>query len=339
MIIPAQGYKKTPLYHTTQLYNRFCKGTALRTEVESMARIYNASGGAVGLDPVGTHVYTSDGAFTVMLVSRDFENDYTVQVDLPDELQLISPTSAWKFEISGSHFSDREAWVDSSQVTMTDSLLVTVPKHSMVLLVFGGEGGTFDPLPLGYYDYVSAEAIEIYAYATDVFDITGREKKILLKRVSPENVFSDAVTWSVETNGVNVTYGLKSYGFEVAGSGTCDGNGTITVRATAWDNPEVYDEVTMEISGQGTEGSTGMTAQQGIPFRLYPNPAGDHLILEGIPSGTERVEVTEMTGKSVISMRFSDTERELDISGLPTGFYFLNVIGSDHVSTASFVKE
>ncbi|MGW8315303.1 MAG: fibronectin type III domain-containing protein [Bacteroidales bacterium] len=339
MINTAQGYKKTPLYYTAQYYNRFCTGTALRTAVESKARIYNASGGAVGLDPVGAHVYASEGAFTVLLVSRDFENDYTVQVDLPDELQLISPGSAWRYEISGNEFSDREAWVDSTQVTMSDSLLVTVPRHSMVLLVFGGEGITFDPLPLGYYDYVSAESVEIYAYNTDVFDIEGREKKILLKNVTPEDVFSDAVVWTVETNGVNVNYGLKSYGFEVMGSGTCDGNGTITVRATAWDNPEVYDEVTMVITGQGTDCSTGMDVQDGTAFRLYPNPAGSHIVLEGLPSGTDRVAVTEMTGKTVISTRFPDTGRELDISGLPPGIYMINAIGSDRVYTASFVKE
>jgi hypothetical protein len=288
---------------------------------------------------VGAHVYASEGTFAVLLMSRDFENDYTVQVDLPDELQLIAPGSAWKYEISGSHFSDRDAWVDSTQVSMTDSLLVTVPKHSMVLLVFGGEGATFESLPLGYYDYVSAESIEIYAYNTEIFDIVGREKKILLREVSPENVFSDAVVWTVETNGVNVNYGLRSYGFEVMGSGTCDGNGTITVRASAWDNPEVYDEVTMEISGQGTDCSTGVGTADGTSFRLYPNPAGDHILLEGLPAGTFRVEVTEMTGKHVLSVRCQGDNRELDISGLPSGFYFLTLTGKDRITTAAFVKE
>jgi hypothetical protein len=225
------------------------------------------------------------------------------------------------------------------QITMTDSLLVTVPSHSMVLLVFGAEGGGFEPLPLGYYDYVSADSVEIYAYNTDVFDITGREKKILLRRVSPGDVFSDAVIWTVETNGVNVTYGLKSYGFEVMGSGTCDGNGTITVRATAWDNPEVYDEVTMEISGQGTGCATGAELQDEDHFRFFPNPAGDRLMLEKIPQGMGRIIVTDLTGRRMIEARIEGERRELDVSRLSPGFYILSVAGSEKTVTASFLKD
>jgi hypothetical protein len=339
MVIPAQGYQKTPLYHTTRYYNRFCKGTALRTRVESMSKITNASGGTVGLDPVGAHVYAQEGGFTVLLISRDFEHDYVVQVDLPDELQLLAPESAMKYVITGDHFSDRDAVADSSMVSMADSLLVHVPRHSMVLLTFGAEGEQIESLPLGYYDYVSATSVEIYAYNTEVFDISGPEKKILLHTVTPDDVFSDALVWTVETNGVNVIYGLKSYGFEVMGSGTCDGNGTITVRATAWDNPEVYDEVTINISNQGTDCQTGARDPSANGLKLFPNPAGEKLFLTDLPPGTEQVLLTDLAGKRCHTAISQGGEAELDISHLEPGYYYVTVVGNDVVLQSAFIKQ
>jgi len=339
MVIPAQGYQKTPLFHTTRYYNRFCKGTALRTGVESLSKITNASGGTVGLDPVGAHVYAQEGGLTVMLISRDFENDYVVQVDLPDELQLLAPESAMKYVISGDHFSDRDALVDSSVVAMADSLLVHVPRHSMVLLTFGAEGEQIESLPLGYYDYVSATSVDIYAYNTEVFDISGREKKILLHTVTPEDVFSDALVWTVETNGVNVIYGLKSYGFEVMGSGTCDGNGTITVRATAWDNPEVYDEVTINISNQGTGCQTGAKNPPANRLNLFPNPAGEKLFLTDLPPGTDQVLLTDLAGKRCLTALSQGGEAKLDISHLEPGYYYVTVVGNDVVLQSAFIKQ
>lgn len=339
MVVPAQDYAKTPLFYTTQYYNKYCKGTALRTELETSAIITSARGTLVGLDPVGCHVYAKEDAFSVLLISRDFEHDFTVQVDLPDDLQLISPETGMKYVVSGEGFSDKEATIDSAAITMSDSLLVTVPRHSMVILSFGGDGSSVEQVPLGFYDYVSATSVSIYAYGTDVLDITGREKKILLTEVLPENVLSDAVIWSVDTNNVRVVYGLKSYGFEVMGSGTCDGNGTITVRASAWDNPEVYDEVVINISNQGTDCNVGVTAPPDQPFCLYPIPARDILYVEGIRNGGYILVITDITGRRCLIESLTDLPAKLDITTLESGIYYLSITGIEETFIRSFVKE
>ena len=44
MVETAQGTKKLPLFHTTQYYNRFCKGNALKTILETEASVPNFEG-------------------------------------------------------------------------------------------------------------------------------------------------------------------------------------------------------------------------------------------------------------------------------------------------------
>ncbi len=334
MTVPAQDYKKLPLFHTARFYNRFCKGNVLRTDVKS-----GAPAPASGLDPVGSHAYADDRGFTLLLLSRDFENDYTVQVDIPDDLALTAPESGMKYVITGSDFSTRETVIDSMQVTMSDSLLVEVPRHSMVILRFGGDTGPVKEVEMGYYDYVSASSVSIYAYNTEIFDITGNEKKILLTDVEPENVLSDAVKWSVDTHGVEVIHGLKPWGFEVQGSGTCAGNGTITVRAEAWDNPEVYDEVTITISNQGTDCNVNVEEENLQGIRIFPNPAGEALHLRGLPPGARRLSVTDLSGRECLSGPVSGSDLTLELSGLEKGIYLLKISTTEGTAVLSFVKK
>jgi hypothetical protein len=341
MTIPSQDYKKLPLFYTTQLYNRFCKGNALEVELETMASVPNYPNAGYPLDPVGCHAYAQDEAFSILLFSRDFENDIMVQVDLPDELALIAPENGMKYVISGEGYSARESTLDSVAITMSDSLLVNVPPYSMVVLRFGADASSVEDLPMGAFTaYVSAEEIEIYAYGTDVMDIdVNKQKKLLRTNVLPEDVLSDAVIWTVETNGVEVTAEKKTSWFEIQGSGTDEGNGAITVRATAWDNPEVYDEVTINISNQGSGGTISTGQELAEALILYPNPADNLLTLQGLPEGCERIEILDMSGRILQSLAVEQSTEIIQTGHLDQGMYYLRIHGKGDVLVRSFVKE
>ena len=133
--------------------------------------------------------------------------------------------------------------------------------------------------------------------------------------------------------------GLKSYGFEIKGSGTCDGNGTITVRASAWDNPDLWDEVDVVISGQGTDCGTGREENHSGQLMIYPNPARDLLYLEGIPEGAGQLFVTDITGRICLSQFCKETRAELILSGLDPGVYYLKITGKQEVVTRPFILE
>ncbi|MCK4750541.1 MAG: T9SS type A sorting domain-containing protein, partial [Bacteroidales bacterium] len=339
MVIPSQEYKKTPLYYTTQYYNKFCKGNVLRTELETMATITNSTGEVYSFDPVGCHIYAENNAFSILIFSRDFEHDYKVQVNLPDELQLLAPETAKKYVITGHHFSDRDAVIDSSLITTSDSMLVEVPRYSMVVISFGGDGSEVVTEPMGYYDYVTASSLSIYPYGSDDYVIADRRSKILRADVLPESVFWEGVRWEVETNGVNVDYGVKSYGFEIEGSETCDGNGTIKVWASAWDNPLVRDSVEVTISNQGTDCGTGQEDYKPDQFRIYPNPASETLYMDNFPEWPVNVSVTDLAGRICISQFCSGPVAELDLSAIKSGIYYVNFTVQDKVQVLKFFIE
>jgi hypothetical protein len=246
-----------------------------------------------------------------------------------------------KYVISGEGYSARESTLDSVAITMSDSLLVNVPPYSMVVLRFGADASSVEDLPMGAFTaYVSAEEIEIYAYGTDVMDIdVNKQKKLLRTNVLPEDVLSDAVIWTVETNGVEVTAEKKTSWFEIQGSGTDEGNGAITVRATAWDNPEVYDEVTINISNQGSGGTISTGQELAEALILYPNPADNLLTLQGLPEGCERIEILDMSGRILQSLAVEQSTEIIQTGHLDQGMYYLRIHGKGDVLVRSFVKE
>ncbi|MEN8202759.1 MAG: T9SS type A sorting domain-containing protein [Bacteroidota bacterium] len=339
MIIPAQDYKKTPLYYTTQYFNKYCTGNVLKSDLETVATIADASGNEVPLGPVGCHVYAHNGEYSILLFSRDFDHDFRIQLKLPAALQLIAPETAKRFVVSGDHFSTKDAIIDSSLITIADGMVVDVPAYSMVLITFSGSDDGMDALPLGFYNYVTADSLSIYPYGSDDFVIDSRRSKILRADVLPENLFWDGVVWEVETNGVEVVYGVKSYGFEIEGSGTCDGNGTITVRASAWDNPMVTDEVELSILNQGTNCENGLEDSVGGISRVYPNPASEILHLEGLPDTRTRISVTDISGRVCLTKMLSGKTGELDLSGVDTGIYTLSFMAHDGPVILKFIKE
>lgn len=148
---PSENYKKRPLFHTASLVNNLTVGNMLNSEVATQDKIFNDEGEVIKLEPVGFNVFTQAGNYSVVLTSRDFENDYQVQLNLPDG--LLNGSTARKYLVTGEDFNTKDAIIDSSTINFNDSLLVTVPKHSMVILTFKGTDLKQAPLPLGYTQF------------------------------------------------------------------------------------------------------------------------------------------------------------------------------------------
>lgn len=339
MVIPSQDYKKTPLFHTTRYFNAFCKGNVLSTGLETLSTIENSNGEDLAFDPVGGHAFVDDGMLSILLFSRDFGHDYKVQLNLPEEIQLSSPETARQYVISGDHFSDRDATIDSSMITLSDGMIIEVPAFSMVVITVGREDQGMDPLPLGYYDYVKASSISIFPYASDDYIISDRRSKILRAKADPDSAFYDGVVWKVDTHGVECDYGLKSYGFEIEGSGTCGGNGTITVTASSWDNALITDQVTVEITNQGTDCGTGKDEFMAGQVDIYPNPASKAISVEGLPHGPIRISISDISGRVYMNRVYSGPVLDLDVSSLHTGIYYLGLSIDDKEQVLKFIKE
>ena len=80
-----------------------------------------------------------------------------------------------------------------------------------------------------------------------------------------------------------------------------------------------------------------------LELTLYPNPTVDYLNIANISSGTlDYVKIYNTLGAEVINTKFDNTafqsNYQIDVSGLTTGMYIIEVNGADGSSTRKFVK-
>lgn len=99
-----------------------------------------------------------------------------------------------------------------------------------------------------------------------------------------------------------------------------------------------FDDELVSLSGLGNE------IQNAAVLLLWPNPAGDHvnLSLSGVPNGEIKVNVIDLSGKSVIARSFDaggEMQYRLDISSLQAGMYIVNVASGDKVVNQKLVIE
>jgi hypothetical protein len=75
---------------------------------------------------------------------------------------------------------------------------------------------------------------------------------------------------------------------------------------------------------------------EGNIVSVYPNPANDFVFVSGFASALVDFEIVSLDGKSIISGKQSSNA--IDVSGLPSGFYFVKLIGTNGLITIPFVK-
>jgi len=84
---------------------------------------------------------------------------------------------------------------------------------------------------------------------------------------------------------------------------------------------------------------TGLSDLYAEIISIHPNPTSDVLTISGLNevNGLRSMEITSTTGKLV--MKIEELKEEIDVSKLPTGVYFLNIVHEKGVETIRFVKQ
>lgn len=74
---------------------------------------------------------------------------------------------------------------------------------------------------------------------------------------------------------------------------------------------------------------------------LYPNPAGDYLVVSGLPANVQTsIVITDGLGKKVVTYKaINAAQYKADVSKLTTGIYYVQVVAGDKTETLKFVKE
>ncbi|MFN8207701.1 MAG: T9SS type A sorting domain-containing protein [Bacteroidales bacterium] len=328
--VPSEDYKPLPLYEAAKLFNHFSKGNVMPVLVQTNDFITDGYGKKMSWSPVGSFASNRDTVFSIVLFSRDFEADYTVQLDLPDG---ITVRNGMKYVLSGSDFSTRDFLIDSASIDLTDSMLVTVPKYSMVLITFRGDDPGFEAKPLGNFDRIRPTSVTIVP-ETDEHITINRQKLTYLVNVLPENAFYRGIGWKIEPNTLKSIITTSSTRIIVKGSGSCTGNGTLNFAAYALDNKDAHASYALGISNQGLNCGVGVEDLAGGGGLFYPNPANDVLYLN-LKAGQE-MSIMDMTGRIVKTVP-GDNVASVSLKDLYEGVYLIRFSGNGNIETGKLI--
>jgi hypothetical protein len=73
-------------------------------------------------------------------------------------------------------------------------------------------------------------------------------------------------------------------------------------------------------------------------FRYYPNPV-QHVLNISNSSTIEDIEIISVSGKSILSKKINNTQSEIDLSNIASGFYLLKVKSEGKTKTIKIVKK
>ncbi|MEZ5105613.1 MAG: fibronectin type III domain-containing protein [Draconibacterium sp.] len=325
---PTENYRELPLFTMGKYFNRFCKGNNLQTELVTNDKLTNSFGREISFNPVGTYAYNNGEQFSVVLINRDFENSYTIQLALPEDLNFNDDAKI--YTLWNDDFSSYDTNIDSAAFSLSGNRLVTLPKHSMVVISVNGDDPEYEKLPLGYFDRERPDSLKITSNKNFSID-TNRGTDVITVQVFPEEAFSTAAILDViENTTESILTPLSGGRLHIKGSGACEGNGYIKIHIYAADNHELSDTVVVTVSNQGTDcPSTGITEwdNSGGPL-FYPNPTADMVYFNRNIDGKSQLQVYSSSGEIIINRKLN-TNYKISTGNLASGIYFISIRTSD----------
>jgi hypothetical protein len=327
---PTNNYAPLPLFNTAELFNEYCKGHVLKTKYSTPHKINDSEGNSVGLKPVGGYAYNDSTSFSIVLLSRDFEADHYVQLDLPDDFNFEGST-AKKYVVTGENFDTREATLDTSDIELSDSSIVKVPKYSMVLIHFKGDDQNLDKRPLADYNYPKTTNVEITCEEnTHVIDEYEGQLHFSVS-ITPEDRWIKDFYWEIEDNDMGASFDQGVLTAPSSGVGM----DTLYVKAISGDRQasDSY-EVILDFSVSGEQSVSNSQLQ------VYPNPVGNVLNVNFRNNIGGTIKVLDMQGIVVKSFELTGSQKRINLEGLRSGMYFLRIrTDKGKLITVKFVKE
>lgn len=113
----------------------------------------------------------------------------------------------------------------------------------------------------------------------------------------------DSITWSAAFSGNNFsTFGI---------------NNQNELFVAAVNNGKIFRVTTSTLSTN----ENNLSAQ----IKIYPNPASKKVFIEGIEGKNTTIDITNTEGRKVLEGAKIESDHSLNISGIPTGLYFLHI--------------
>jgi len=337
MIDDQISFKKLPLFHVGKYINTYCTGTMLETNFTSSTKIYKGTT-PLNIDPVGCRAYTDTTSYSVAMFSRDFEHDYVVQLDIPNNVG--NGATCKLITISGASYSSQDVVITEQNLTnFKDSILVTVPKYGLCIVRFDGINQHYNA-PEVYTSYKKAQSVKITTPGNVLTINTNRGHLILTGTILPSDAFLTTPNWNLLDNttiGANHIDGTTTT--TLYGNGLATGNGYIRVVASVNDGSNLADTVTVLINKQGGVDISAVENVNKDNILLYPVPAKDYLkmLLPADLLGT--VSIINLNGAILYTEAIKSREINLDIHTLKQGVYLIKLEVSTGPMMLKFVKQ
>lgn len=322
---PADNYRQLPLYTMGKYFNRFCKGHILHTELITNNTITNASNQVIQYSPVGSYAFNNKEQFSLLFVNRDFENEYTIKLQLPEGIKITSDATV--YTIWEDDFSSFNSNIDSVTITLEDDMFLKVPKHALVIVSVKGEDPEFIKTPHGYYNRIRPDSLIINTTRSGIID-TPRGTEMITPQVLPTDAFNIGVSYQIIENTTQcIITPLSNSRLYIRTSGICGDNGEIKIVFYASDNQELRDTVIVKVSNQGIDcpvtGINNISLKGGILFS--PNPVFDRIILNSKIDANSKLHIHDSMGRLVISKQIEHSY-EVSVKDQTPGLYFLTII-------------
>jgi len=328
-------FKKSPLFYVSQYINNYCTGTLLESKFTTASKIYDGAT-PLTIDPVGCKAYTDSTSYSVAMFSRDFENDYRVQVDIPDNVG--NGATCKLITIHGDSYASEDVLIDEKNITdFKDSILVTVPKYGVCILRFDGIDQHFTA-PTTYQNYKKATSITV-SPAGGVYNIkTNRGHLQINSTILPADAFLTSTSWKLLDN--TTVAATKIDGTTTTmlyANGTPTGNGLIRVVGYVNDGSMVSDTITIAINWQG--GIMGVDDINNDQIQIFPVPANDYLKVQFPNELFGNVTIMDLNGRTMFVQPTKNREVTIDVRTLKQGVYVIRLDYGTGSKVMKFVKQ
>ncbi len=174
---------------------------------------------------------------------------------------------------------------------------------------------------------------------------SGESEMVSVEFEIPEAAYT--VTFNVvgsgsPVNGATITINGETLTTNAAGVATIDlVDGTYGYTITK----EGFDEYTEEVVVAGANVVENVTLIVGINdavasmLNIYPNPASDVIFIERTTSDNAMVEIFNNSGIVVAKFEMNEARKEVSVSELNSGIYFIRMVGATTNNVIRFIKE
>jgi hypothetical protein len=253
----------------------------------------------------------ADIAYETQMMSSGFIMEYSLDYGITwDTIQAGGAASNWYGGLlSGSWNGSSGGWV---------SVHNTIPElagQPVVMFRFAFDSGTFS---LQDYEGIAIDNISISDCAdVPVADFEYSYQGQGLVNFTNLSVNADSVEWNFDDNDyLPTTSNEENPSFEYSSSGTY--NVTLTVFNDCGSDQVSY-PVEIIITANDISSADAL--------RIYPNPAEQHICIDGVSEGL--LQVYSADGKCLVERRIVENHTLLPVENLSAGFYILKITNQE----------